>query len=299
MKRKNPMLSIQNLTKKYDEFQLSDINLEIAKGEYFVLLGPSGAGKTVLFETIAGIMPPDSGKILFDGRDITFESIRNRRIGLVFQDGAVFPHLTAGQNISYPLRIKKLSTTQVREKVFTLAEQMGISHLLHRKPSTLSGGELRRVAIARTLALDPECLLLDEPLSSLDVQLQQEILDLLKSLNKSGLTILHITHNYREAFYLAHKMAVIDKGRIIQQGLPSEIVSHPRSKFVADFIGIKNYFDFKAVDHNEILVQNTVRMKTGKAMITSRAIGDPAGEYNNHNRQRRCAGSEYIHRKDT
>jgi ABC-type Fe3+/spermidine/putrescine transport system ATPase subunit len=260
------MLSIQNLTKQYDEFQLRDISLEIEKGEYFVLLGPSGAGKTVLFETIAGIIQPDSGKILFDERDITRNPIRNRRIGLVFQDGAVFPHLTAGQNISYPLKIKKLTLVQIREKVFSLAEQMGITHLLHRKPSTLSGGELRRVAIARTLALDPECLLLDEPLSSLDVQLQQEILDLLKNLSKSGLTILHITHNYREAFYLAHKMAVIDKGRIIQQGLPSEIVSHPRSKFVADFIGIKNYFDFKVVGHDEILVQNTVMMKAGNVL---------------------------------
>ena len=123
---------------------------------------------------------------------------------------------------------------------------MGITHLLHRKPSTLSGGELRRIAIARTLALDPKCLLLDEPLSSLDVQLQQDILDLLKNLNKSGLTILHITHNYHEAFYLAHKMAVIDKGRIIQQGLPSEIVSHPKSKFVSAFIGIGSYAGFNS-----------------------------------------------------
>jgi len=240
------MLSVQNLTKKYDEFHLDSISLEIGQGEYFVLLGPSGAGKTVVFETIAGIIQPDSGKILFEGRDITHYPVRRRQIGLVFQDGAVFPHLTAGQNISYPLKIKKLSVKQIREKVFSLAEQMGIMHLLHRKPSTLSGGELRRIAIARTLALDPKCLLLDEPLSSLDVQLQQDILDLLKNLNKSGLTILHITHNYREAFYLAHKMAVIDKGRIIQQGLPSEIVAHPKSKFVSAFIGIGSYAGFNS-----------------------------------------------------
>ena len=123
---------------------------------------------------------------------------------------------------------------------------MSISHLLHRKPSTLSGGELRRIAIARTLALDPKCLLLDEPLSSLDIQLQQEILDLLKNLNQSGLTILHITHNYHEAFYVAQRMAVMDKGKIIQQGTPAEISDHPESKFVADFIGIGNYIGFKS-----------------------------------------------------
>jgi ABC-type Fe3+/spermidine/putrescine transport system ATPase subunit len=235
------MLSVQNLTKKYDEFLLDDISLEIGQGEYFVLLGPSGAGKTILFETIAGIISPNSGKIIFDEKDITNEPIRKRQIGLVLQDGAVFPHMTAGQNISYPLKVKGWPALKVKEKVFQLAEQMSISHLLHRKPSTLSGGELRRIAIARTLALDPKCLLLDEPLSSLDIQLQQEILDLLKNLNQSGLTILHITHNYHEAFYVAQRMAVMDKGRIIQQGTPAEITNHPKSKFVADFIGIGNY----------------------------------------------------------
>ncbi len=245
-KEKSVMLSVQNLTKKYDEFHLDNISLEIGQGEYFVLLGPSGAGKTVLFETIAGIIQPDSGRILFEGRDITHDPVRRRQIGLGVSGWRCVSPLTAGQNISYPLKIKNLTIKQIREKVFSLAEQMGITSLLHRKPSTLSGGELRRVAIARTLALDPKCLLLDEPLSSLDVQLQQDILDLLKNLNKGGLTILHITHNYREAFYLAHRMAVIDKGRIIQQGLPSEIVAHPKSKFVYAFIGIGSYAGFNS-----------------------------------------------------
>lgn len=240
------MLSIRKLTKKYDEFLLDNISLEIGQGEYFVLLGPSGAGKTILFETIAGILTPDSGRIVFNGRNITHEPVRKRQIGLVLQDGAVFPHMTVGQNISYPLKVKGWPAFQIKEKVFQLANQMSIGHLLHRKPSTLSGGELRRIAIARTLALDPQCLLLDEPLSSLDVQLQQEILDLLKSLNQSGLTILHITHNYHEAFYVAQRMAVMDKGKIIQLGTPAEITGHPESKFVADFIGIGNYIGFKS-----------------------------------------------------
>jgi len=263
------MLSIQNLTGKFDEFILNDISLEIKRGEYFVLLGPSGAGKTVLFETIAGINLPDSGKIVLNGKDITWTKIRNRQIGLVFQDGAVFPHLTAAQNIAYPLRIKSQTKKEIRHKVFDLADQMGITHLLHRKPETLSGGELRRVAIARTLALNPVCLLLDEPLSSIDSQMRDDILGLLKKINKSGLTILHITHDYREAFYLANKMAVIDKGRIVQQGTPSEIFTRPGSKFIAGFIGIKNYFEYKAAGENEILIGDRVRLNAASKVPLS------------------------------
>lgn len=273
------MLSIQNLTSSIGEFNLNDICLEINDGDYFVLLGPSGAGKTVLFETIAGIYLPDSGKIVINGKDITYSKIRSRQIGVVFQDGAIFPHLTVAQNISYPLKIKKLSKKEIRLKVLKLADQMGITQLLHRKPETLSGGELRRVAIARTLSLDPECLLLDEPLSSIDAQLRDDILGLLKNLNKSGLTILHITHDYREAFYLANKLAVIDKGRIVQQGTPAEIVARPGSKFVAGFIGIKNYFEYKVVSEDEIIIENSVRLKKatttlakGKAVIPQESI---------------------------
>jgi ABC-type Fe3+/spermidine/putrescine transport system ATPase subunit len=263
------MLSIQNLTGKFDEFILNDISLEIKRGEYFVLLGPSGAGKTILFETIAGINLPDSGKIVLNGKDITWSKIRTRQIGLVFQDGAVFPHLTAAQNIGYPLKIKNQNKKKIREKVLLLADQMGIGHLLHRKPDTLSGGELKRVAIARTLALDPLCLLLDEPLSSIDAQLRDDILGLLKNLNKSGLTILHITHDYREAFYLANKMAVIDNGRIVQQGTPSEIFTRPGSKFIAGFIGIKNYFEYKAAGESEILIGDRVKLKAASKVPPS------------------------------
>jgi ABC-type Fe3+/spermidine/putrescine transport system ATPase subunit len=277
--RRNIMLSIQNLNIRLDDFALQNVNLDINQGDYFVLLGPSGAGKTILFETIAGINIPDSGKIILDGKDITFEKIRKRNIGLVFQDGAVFPHLTAGQNISYPLKSKRLPKSNIREKVLNLAKQMDIAHLLHRKPSTLSGGELRRVAIARTLALNPACLLLDEPLSSIDSRLKDDILGLLKKLNKNGLTILHITHDYREAFYLANKIAVIDKGRIVQQGTPPEIVAKPGSKFVAGFIGIKNYFEFQHIGSNEIIIGDSLRLKvpgnipsSGQVLIPQKSI---------------------------
>lgn len=255
------MLSVQNLSKTFGGFMLRDINLEINRGDYFVLLGPSGAGKTILFETLAGINIPDSGKIIFNGKDITNEKIRRRKLGLVFQDGAVFPHMTVKQNIGFPLRIKNIRKEERDKIIERIAGQMDIARLLHRKPDTLSGGELRRVAIARTLALEPDCLMLDEPLSSIDVQLRDEILFLLKRLNQNGLTMLHITHDYREAFYLANKMAVIDKGKIIQQGTPSEIVAKPGSKFIAGFIGIKNYFDFKSANDFKIVIEGLVHLK--------------------------------------
>jgi ABC-type Fe3+/spermidine/putrescine transport system ATPase subunit len=266
------MLSIQNLNKRFGEFSLRDIQLGIDRGDYFVLLGPSGAGKTLLFETIAGIYIPDSGKIILNGRDITSERIGRRNIGLVFQDGAVFPHLSAGENVGYALKMKKLPAKVIGKKVRMLAEQLGIGNLLHRKPAALSGGELKRVAIARTLALDPECLLLDEPLSSIDVQLRHEIMSLLRKLNQSGLTILHITHDYREAFYQANKIAVIDKGRIVQQGTPAEIVAKPASKFIAGFAGIRNYFDFRITGANTIVVGEKLEIKTTRKIPVSGCV---------------------------
>ena len=255
------MLHIGHLSKQFDEFHLRDINLDIGRGDYFVLLGPSGAGKTVLFETIAGINTPDKGIIELNNKEITRAKIRDRRIGLVFQEGAVFPHLTVAQNIGYPLKMKKIGKANIHRRTTQLAEQVGIGPLLHRKPETLSGGELKRVAIARALALEPECLLLDEPLSSIDTRVRDEILFLLKKLNRDGLTILHITHDYREAFSQARKIAVMDKGRIIQQGTPEEIVARPASKFIARFIGIRNFFDFEKTDDNHILIEKALKLE--------------------------------------
>jgi len=260
------MLRVLNISKKYDEFFLQEINLEIPKGAYFVLLGPSGAGKTILFETIAGLIDPNSGSILLDGRDITTLPISKRDVGIVFQDSAVFPHMTVRQNLSYALKSKKLTKKEINRIIEGLAKKVGISRLLHRKPNSLSGGELQRVAIARTLALKPKILLLDEPLVSLDVQLKQEIRDLLRKLHKNGQTILHITHDYREAFYLATKMAIMDKGKIIQQGTPAEVFSKPGNRFIASFMGINNYFCYKSIAKNEILIENAVSVKVNNSI---------------------------------
>lgn len=258
------MLLIKNLYKKYDDFYLQDINLHVNKGEYFVLLGPSGAGKTVLFETIAGLEKPNSGSITLNGKDITRQPIRRRDVGIVFQDGAVFPHMTVRKNLGYALKSKKISGLAVKQHVEKLAAEVGITSLLHRKPETLSGGELQRVAIARTLATQPKCLLLDEPLASLDFGLRQSIRDLLKGLHKKGLTILHITHDYHEAFYLAEKLAIIDNGKIVQTGTPSEIISNPGSRFVAGFIGIRNCFSYKLINPGQLLIENRMTLFTDK-----------------------------------
>jgi ABC-type sugar transport system ATPase subunit len=254
------VLHINNICKKYEDFRLDNINLKVEKGEYFVVLGPSGAGKTMLFETITGLIKADKGSLILEGTDITRFPISQRGVGIVFQDGAVFPHMTVRRNLGFSLRSNKFIKSEVEKRVAELAHAVGISHLLHRKPETLSGGELQRVAIARTLAREPQILLLDEPLASLDYQLRQEIRDLLKGLNRKGLTIMHITHDYHEAFYLADKLAIIDQGKIIQTGTPEEVISHPGSRFVAGFIGIRNIYHFNKSDDNTIILDNKIQL---------------------------------------
>lgn len=236
------MLSIQSISKKYSNFHLKEINININQGEYFVLTGPSGAGKSILFEIIAGIIKADKGTILLNDANISNLEAQHRKIGLVFQDNTLFPHLTVKQNIAYPLKIKNLNHSEIAKKLSKIADEIGITKILNQKPSSLSGGEVQRVSIARALAADAKYLLLDEPLSSLDVQSKDEIRILLKSIHKEGRTILHITHDLREAFKLADRMAVMVNGQIIQCDKPLEICKAPASKFVADFIGFKNFY---------------------------------------------------------
>lgn len=227
------------------------------QGDYFILLGESGAGKSMVLETIAGLVAPDSGKILIEDKDVTYEKIQNRPIGLVFQDHAVFPHLTVGENIAYSLHGKKMSREEKHEIVKTIADELEIPGLLNRKPGTLSGGELQRVALGRTLIQQPACLLLDEPLSSLDTRLKGDLRRLLREIHRKGQTILHVTHDYEEALSLATRIAVIDKGEIIQSGTPSAVFNHPKSEFVAHFIGMKNFFPVKLVTTDQTVVAYT------------------------------------------
>jgi ABC-type sugar transport system ATPase subunit len=262
------MLSISKISKRYHGFHLNDINLDIRKGEYFVLTGPSGAGKSVLFEIIAGIIHADEGELFLKELNITKQAVQKRKIGLVFQDNTLFPHLTVKQNISYPLKVKNLNHTEISKRVTKLAGNMGIVKILDRRSDTLSGGEIQRVSIARALAGDTDCLLLDEPLSSLDIQSKEEIRVLLKEIHKEGLTILHITHDQREAFQLAERMAVMVNGQIIQCAHPMEICKAPASKFVADFIGFRNFYPVKVNNGLQLCLGEEININFNQTIHT-------------------------------
>ena len=243
------MLELKNINKDFSTFALKNISFSVEKGEYFVLLGRSGSGKSVILELIAGLIDLDSGVILLDNKDISAEKIQNRQIGLVFQDQAIFPHMTVRDNIAYPLQ--GISKSQVIARTDDIAEEMNLTPLLSRKANNLSGGEKQRVALARILALNPKCLLLDEPFASLDVQLKHGNKNLLRRINKKGITIVHVTHDYEEAIALADKVAVIHNGEILQLGTPDEVFKNPKSDFVANFVGVKNFFRAKITKANK------------------------------------------------
>ncbi len=239
------MLYIDDVSVRFQSFALEDISLEVRQHDYLALLGVSGAGKTVLLEVLAGLVKPDKGRILFNDVDITRHKIQQRRIGLVYQDLSLFPHLNVWKNIAYPLHKNGNSRREIHEKVLNMATQTGVKHLLDRYPGTLSGGEAQRVALARTLAADPDLLLLDEPLSNLDVKLKSDLRAVLRRIHQSGKTVIHVTHDFMEAATLANKVAVVENGRMIQHGSPEEVFRHPETEFVARFSGIKNIFPCK------------------------------------------------------
>jgi ABC-type Fe3+/spermidine/putrescine transport system ATPase subunit len=258
------MLRLININRRLGNFALSDINLEVCDGQYYVLLGRSGSGKTQLLELIAGLEHPDSGRIILDDDDITKQRIQERKVGIVFQDYAVFPHMTVFGNIAYPLRARKVNKNSIAEKVEKVATSMNISHLLARSTQKLSGGELQRVALARTLITSPRLLLLDEPLSSLDTSLKDDLKSLLRNLNKAGQTIIHVTHDYGDAISLAKRVGVIHNGRIIQEGSVDEVFKKPSNRFVARYAGIRNFFRVDISGENGSLIgvtEHKIRFK--------------------------------------
>jgi len=237
------MLKILNLTKDLGQFVARDITLEIERGEYMVIIGPTGAGKTILLETIAGIYSPDEGSIYIGGKDVTDLPPRDRHVCMVYQDYMLFPHLNIRENIAFGLKSRGCSKDETDKKVEEIAEFLTISHLLDRKPDTLSGGEQQRTAIARALVMDPVVLLLDEPLSALDGRTRDKLRKELKHLHAHyKITVLHVTHNFEEVFSLADRVAVMNDGRIAQIGKPEEVFRRPNSEFIADFVGVENLF---------------------------------------------------------
>ena len=223
---------------------LDNISLSVRKGEFFAFLGPSGSGKTTLLRLIAGFGTPDHGRIVIGGKDMTRTPPWNRNVGLVFQNYALWPHMTVGQNVAFGLDRRGVSRADRDRKVRAALDLVGLEHLIDRRPAQLSGGQQQRVAIARTLAIEPEVLLLDEPLSNLDAALRagvrQELVELQRRL---GLTTILVTHDQEEANAAADRMAVLDGGKVLQVGPPTELYDRPVNRFVAGFLGTANLIE--------------------------------------------------------
>lgn len=235
------MLRLEELSLKLGNFHLRNIDLHVAPGTYLALLGSTGMGKTVLLETIAGVHTPDRGRIYIKGKDATSLAPEKRRLGIVYQDYALFPHLTVFENIGFGLRLKGRPGKDIKKAVGGMAAFLEIESLLDRRPGRLSGGERQRVALARALVMEPYVLLLDEPLSALDRTTRNRIRSELKRVHRElGVTIIHITHDVAEAFLLSDRLAVMKNGRILQEGAPEEMCRRPASRSVAELTGIEN-----------------------------------------------------------
>jgi ABC-type sugar transport system ATPase subunit len=238
------MIRLENVSRAWPEFAIRDITLEIERSEYLVIVGPTGAGKTLLLELLLGVYQPDAGRIVIEGRDVTPLPPESRGIGMVYQDYLLFPHLTVERNLGFGLRYARVGKEEGAKRVQETARLLGITHLLHRHPATLSGGERQRTAIGRALVAGPSILLLDEPLSALDRSTAQRLRDELQSLHRSrGLTVLHVTHDLAEARQMGGRIALIHEGALTAIGTADELMRRPPTLFAARFFGAVNIFD--------------------------------------------------------
>src|SRR5271165_609493 len=236
---------VADLRKHYgDVAAVNDVELTVRAGEFFTLLGPSGSGKTSLLRLIAGFERPDAGRIELAGRDVTRTPPYARNVNTVFQDYALFPHMSVAENIEYGLRVRRVDKAARRERTGRALEMVRLIGLGQRKPSQLSGGQRQRVALARAIVNEPEVLLLDEPLGALDLKLRQEMQTELKRIQREiGITFVYVTHDQEEALTMSDRVAVLDRGRIEQVGSPIELYERPATEFVAGFIGVSNLIE--------------------------------------------------------
>lgn len=253
------MIKIQNINKKIGNFELKNIDFTVEKGEYFVILGPSGTGKTMLLEIIAGLQKINSGALYFNEKLMNKIDPEYRRVGMVYQDYMLFPHMSVRENILFGAKLKAIENKY--EKLERLLEDLSIKDLENRSIKNLSGGERQRVALARTLMTEPEILLLDEPLSALDSHTKTKVQEQLKKIHKNyQMTTLHVTHDFNEAIHLADRIAIIDNGKILQIGKPDQVFQKPKNAFVASFLGSKNLFNGKVIQENTILTNKGLKI---------------------------------------
>ncbi len=265
-------LELKGVCKEFGDFKVRDVNLAVGEGEYFVVLGPTGAGKTLLLELIAGFHRPDEGRIYIDGIDVTDEPPEKRRVGYVPQSYTLFPHMTVEENIGFGLKVRGVKKEERQKLVERLMDSMGISKLRGRLPMTLSGGERQRVAIARALAVNPRLLLLDEPLSALDPRTKEPIRRELRRVHEAfGVTVIHVTHDQLEALMLADRLGIMNDGRLVQVGEPREVFLNPKDEFVARFVGFENLFEGEV----EAVEGGLARVRVGDLVIE--AVGGGPG----------------------
>ncbi len=256
-------IEVRGVGKRFGSVTAVDrVDLDIAAGELFTLLGPSGCGKTTLLRLIAGFNTPDEGEIAFDGRVVNTLPPYERNIGMVFQNYALWPHMTVFANVAYGLRLRKLPGSEIEARVAEGLRKVNLSGLERRYPGQLSGGQQQRVALARALVLNPHLLLLDEPLSNLDAKIRVQVRAEIRKLQKElGITAVYVTHDQEEALSLSDRVAVMRDGRVLQVGTPKELYERPSTRFVADFVGTNN------------LVRGQVKGRRGEHLVVETALG--------------------------
>jgi ABC-type Fe3+/spermidine/putrescine transport system ATPase subunit len=243
------MIEIKGLHARAGDFQLKNINLNIGQGEYFVLLGPTGAGKTCLIECICGLRNIERGEVFINGRNVTHLAPAARNVGYVPQDYALFPTMTVYENVTFGLKVRRIP--DIREKVLQIAEMLRIANLLERHPRSLSGGEKQRVAVARALVINPDVLLMDEPLSALDPATAELLGRELRRIQRETMTTtIHVCHNFEEMLMVADRVGVLNDGRLVQVGKAEEVFRRPKTEFVARFVRSRNIFTGDAISQN-------------------------------------------------
>ena len=272
MNQASSAVELKNVVKKFDEVTaVDDIDLTIGDGEFFSLLGPSGCGKTTTLRMIAGLELPTAGSVLIHGEEMGLKPPNKRPVNTVFQNYALFPHMTVAGNVEFGLRMKKVPKEKRSELIDWAINLVEMDGLSHRKPTQLSGGQQQRVALARALVNRPKVLLLDEPLGALDLKLRQQMQIELKNLQREvGITFVYVTHDQEEAVTMSDRIGVMHEGKLLQIGTPEDIYERPSTRFVADFIGRSNFLEATVASENEVVLSNGDRLQ----LESDHAIGE-------------------------